>query len=529
MRALDRARTAGDLELRWPPLKSPPIESPRPYNIFPRTILRRLLVVMLLGSVGAIGCTNKNVALNGEDVPLEARVTNHTRAALSAEVLPLASAPGSPTQDTRPAMRPAKRLTEPPAALDRNGDGCFVGLALSGGGSRSANFSASCMFQLERLGLLDKVDYISSVSGGSLTGAYYCLFDQRYWNPGNVQRRLTHSFATDVFWTVVMPWNYVALLLTDWDRSDVLAEDFETHLFTKGGRGMTFADLRKDRPRLLINATDLQSGRPFIFCNETFDELNSDLSKYPIGWAVAASAAVPVVMHHVTLRDYNTTFKQYRHLIDGGINDNLGITSLVETYRAQTEAARRAGQPPPYPNGAVFFVVDARTRFDAQLSNKGDIGLVESLAYGAGLTSTSLLNRVSSATLSDIIVKYSPDNVTARQLREQMKQLEDTGVLTLDDQQGRPIRVYHLSLSHVNQLANLPFASFSEKVTTISTYFNIEQTEAYQLNVAAELLVRQKYEDEFRELARRLDAMSANHGAAAATTTSTAPVEPSRQ
>ena len=72
-------------------------------------------------------------------------------------------------------------------------------------------------------------------------------------------------------------------------------------LFTRNGRTLTYADLRKDRPHLLINAaTDLQSGRRFVFCNESFDEINSDLSKYPLGYAVAAgAAAVPVLMHSV--------------------------------------------------------------------------------------------------------------------------------------------------------------------------------------------------------------------------------------
>src|SRR5205085_12584403 len=140
-----------------------------------------------------------------------------TRAAIGAEIMPPGAAPArrlSPTLE----LRPARQLPAPVEQLDRNGDGCFVGLALSGGGSRSANFSASCMFQLERLGLLEKVDYISSVSGGSLTGAYYCLNDQRGWNPGDVQRGLTHAFANDVIWTVVQPWFYVALIFSDWDR-----------------------------------------------------------------------------------------------------------------------------------------------------------------------------------------------------------------------------------------------------------------------------------------------------------------------
>src|SRR2546425_7415806 len=54
-------------------------------------------------------------------------------------------------------------------------DGRFIGLALSGGGSRSANFSAAVMLELQRLGILEQVDVISAVSGGALTAAYYGL------------------------------------------------------------------------------------------------------------------------------------------------------------------------------------------------------------------------------------------------------------------------------------------------------------------------------------------------------------------
>src|SRR3712207_8789842 len=58
----------------------------------------------------------------------------------------------------------ARRPTTAPVV---DADGIFFGVALSGGGSRSANFAAACMFELEQLGLLGRVDYLSSVSGGS--------------------------------------------------------------------------------------------------------------------------------------------------------------------------------------------------------------------------------------------------------------------------------------------------------------------------------------------------------------------------
>jgi len=361
------------------------------------------------------------------------------------------------------------------------------------------------MFELQRLGILRHVDYISSVSGGSLTAAFYCLSDDAQWNPGEAQRRLTHPFATDLIIKFLMPWNMIALLVSDFDRSDLLADSFKDNVFSRNGHQLTYADLRQDRPRLLINATDLQSGRGFIFCDETFDHLNSDLSKSPICYAVAASAAVPVVMHQVTLRDYSTIFKQFRHLVDGGVSDNLGISSLVETYEAQLVSAEKAQRSDPYPNGALFIVLDARTRFDARLDDKGDVGVVEGLVAGAGLTSSQLLSRVSTATMADIIVRYSPGEVTAGQLRQQIAQLEKEGYLELRDQHGHRVVVVHLALSHAADLKNTPSPSFFERLNNIATYFNISEVEAASLYQAATLLVREQFEPRLLPLARELE------------------------
>jgi predicted acylesterase/phospholipase RssA len=444
----------------------------------------RTIYPLALSLVLLTGCTQRNVPLNAAEVPLEQHRQNHTLANRSGAVPNVVASPGPPQ--------------------DRHNDGCFVGLALSGGGSRSANFSAACMFQLQRLGLLDRADYISSVSGGSLPAAYYCLNDSTNWNPANVQKKLTHSFASDVIWQVVLPWNSIALTFSDWDRSDLLADSFRRTLFSRDGRALTFADLRDDRPRLLINATDLQTGRSFVFCDESFDRINSDLSKYPIAHAVAASAAAPVVMHHVTLRDYSTTYKQFRHLIDGGINDNLGIATLVEAYESQVIAAQREGRANPYPNGAVLIILDARTQADARLDDKGDFGLIESLSTGASITTNALLNRVSSATLSDIIVRYSPDDVTAATLRGQIAELDRDGYLELRDRRGNRVVVVHLALSRVRELTDMPSRGFFQRLNDISTYFDITEAEAASLYKAAELLVRQKFEQRLRDVAEDL-------------------------
>lgn len=54
-------------------------------------------------------------------------------------------------------------------------DGRFVGLALSGGGSRSVVFGAAVLKELDRVGILRQVDVLSAVSGGALPAAYYAL------------------------------------------------------------------------------------------------------------------------------------------------------------------------------------------------------------------------------------------------------------------------------------------------------------------------------------------------------------------
>ena len=59
-------------------------------------------------------------------------------------------------------------------------DAQVSGLAISGGGIRSATFGLGVMRELAALHLLHRFDYLSTVSGGSYVGSYYCgLFARR--------------------------------------------------------------------------------------------------------------------------------------------------------------------------------------------------------------------------------------------------------------------------------------------------------------------------------------------------------------
>ena len=75
-------------------------------------------------------------------------------------------------EPTQPA--PQAPPIAPPPATDN-----LVGLALSGGGIRSATFSLGALQALHKLGLLALFDYVSTVSGGGFTGAWWSAWLSR--------------------------------------------------------------------------------------------------------------------------------------------------------------------------------------------------------------------------------------------------------------------------------------------------------------------------------------------------------------
>ena len=252
-----------------------------------------------------------------------------------------------------------------------NSDELIVILTFSGGGTRAAALSYGILEKLrdttitlngQERSLLDEVDIISSVSGGSLPSATYGLYGDDIFSffPEEVLYQNIQSGLIRSFFNVR---NYPRLASPFFGRSDMLAEDFER--FT---RGKTYADLLKrgTRPYILINTTDLSQGNQFSFTQDHFDYLYSDLSTYPVSRAIAASAAVPGVLSTMSLKNYeqgedyirpewislalnqrnqgspihtlasdtNTYLNpkhQYLHLVDGGLSDNLGLLPVIRS------------------------------------------------------------------------------------------------------------------------------------------------------------------------------------------------------
>src|SRR5882762_9489018 len=272
-------------------------------------------------------------------------------------------------------------------AFSTNSDDLLLMLAFSGGGTRAAALDYGGLEALARTGvgppsqqhrLLDEVDLISSVSGGSFTAAYYALWGDRIFSDFERQF-LKKPVQNALRLRILAPWNVVRLLSPTFDRSDLAAEYYDRLLF----KGATFGDLaaRPGAPFLIINATDLTLGARFEFTQDQFDFLKSDLSQFPIARAVAASSAHPLVLSPIVLKNYSASWqsgepdwissaladpaassrlrhlalqersyldgdkRRFIHLVDGGVSDNLGLrgsTDRAMVYAVTSELLRTA-------------------------------------------------------------------------------------------------------------------------------------------------------------------------------------------
>jgi hypothetical protein len=101
------------------------------------------------------------------------------------------AAPAAPTTAAIPgAAEPDDRQKQARlAALDRH----LAGLAISGGGIRSATFAMGVLQGLADLKLLSRFDYLSTVSGGGYIGGWLAAWIKRQGNPLDVEKQLAPS------------------------------------------------------------------------------------------------------------------------------------------------------------------------------------------------------------------------------------------------------------------------------------------------------------------------------------------------
>jgi len=321
-----------------------------------------------------------------------------------------------------------------------------VALAFSGGGTRAAAFSYGLLramgeitinWEGKQLRLLDEIDTISAVSGGSFTAAYYGLFGDRIFADyeekflrRNVEGKLKRSL-----WA---PWNWFKYSSPYYGRSEYAAEYYDEILF----EGKTFGDiLARNGPFIQINASDISLGTQFSFAQDLFNLLCSDVSKFPISRAVAASSAVPVLFSSVTIHNYaqdcdyrlpswledaleeqdrdslryrlahkyikylDKDARPYLHLYDGGLTDNLGVRPFITRFSLAGGAWELM---------KIMCTVDVRRTFFIVVNAKAEL----KASYSQLANSVPLLASITSATAIPLN-EYSYE--TMRTLRSLLK------------------------------------------------------------------------------------------------------------
>ena len=317
------------------------------------------------------------------------------------------------------------------AQSDRSSDVTLV-MSFSGGGTRAAALAYGVLQALRETAatidgkpqrLIDEIDLISSVSGGSFTAAYFGLHGEEMFSDfeykflrRDIGGELVHGLFNPGLW------------FSRRGRTEMAVKYYEDKVFGDA----TFADLHESQgPFIVINASDIGRGVRFSFIQDYFDLICSDLSTFPVSRAVTASSAVPVVFNPVVLKNYdgcdtraqdflmqakqhttgghledvvdglssyaNKQERQYIHLVDGGITDNLGLLAIYEMVEVAGGAKPFmkfiGGEPSPH---FVVISVNASTNptTTMELSNE-----IPSLEYTINSITDTQLHRTNANTL----------------------------------------------------------------------------------------------------------------------------------
>jgi NTE family protein len=194
-----------------------------------------------------------------------------------------------------------------------NSENLLLYLTFSGGGTRAAALSYGVLEELRKTEvvidgknrrLLDEVDAISSVSGGSFTAGYFGLFGDRIFEDFETKFLKKNIQGALAVRTLFNPINWFRLSSSTFDRSDLAAEYYDEHVF----EGRTFGDIAARKgPMIMMNASDMTHGLRVGFNQDGFDVICSDLSRFPVARAAAASSAVPMLLSPISMRNYAGT------------------------------------------------------------------------------------------------------------------------------------------------------------------------------------------------------------------------------
>lgn len=277
----------------------------------------------------------------------------------------------------------------------------LVGVAMSGGGSRAALFAAAGLDALARVqtragrSVVEQVDYLSSVSGGSIAASYYALRKPARTVPmltprgaltdayriffDEYRNAVSQAVGPSVFWRQISRFRWINPASGALSLHEILGEKL---LGPATIGDIARREARGDSPGLIINTTLYNNGRRLalsahpseVFRYDFFAELQGALARQGkpslispllldrwhtllpmtpheihmdacrtlLSAAVSASASFPPVIGPITFQVAGDP--TYWHVGDGGLYENQGAETILFMFLRQLQVrhARRA-------------------------------------------------------------------------------------------------------------------------------------------------------------------------------------------
>ena len=421
------------------------------------------------------------------------------------------------------------RYANLPPNLAYSSDSLFIVVSFSGGGARASALSYGVLQELARTPivwegyrkrLVDEINIINALSGGSFTAAYYALYHDRIFHDFE-DRFLRKDWESELRSRIFRhPSNWFRLLSPYFGRAHIFAELLDEALFN----GATFNDLLSSdqRPIIFLHASDMATVSRFEFNQRQFDLICSDLSKLPLSVATASSAALPLLLSPISLKNYagqcgyepplyltsekrtsggrrrqnelrsylDAEKRPYIHLLDGGLADNIGMRSvleladLVEDVESSFEVLGVKSI-----RKLVYLMVSAETDPDVSQYKLDEI---------------PSLSRVLNALIDIPINRYSDDTLelmgqAVTKWRAQLRQRARTGMSVFTPDAD----IYFINAT----LSELSDAEEQARLMKIPTNLSLTGSQVDQLVLAASKLLRN--DKDFQRLLRDLETEAA--------------------
>ncbi|RUW51685.1 patatin-like phospholipase family protein [Mesorhizobium sp. M1A.F.Ca.ET.072.01.1.1] len=226
-----------------------------------------------------------------------------------------------------------------------------LGLCLSGGGYRAMLFHAGVLCRLNEAGLLQKIDMVSSVSGGSIAAGLLAVLWPRLSFANGVATNFRELYIEKILAFSQVFLDAPSILKGVFNPFSSAAREvaacYERHLFD--GKVPTLKSLTR-RPWFVFCSSNLSTGSLFRMSNRYIADYRIGMAKHadlPVATAVAASSAFPPFLSPLRLDLTQFAWENDKLdasvgppvpagravLTDGGVYDNHGIEPALKRCR----------------------------------------------------------------------------------------------------------------------------------------------------------------------------------------------------